>query len=122
MGPCTPECSKTRPRAARAPSCSAPAAPERPTWLKQRFPNPLYLDLLDHALYLDLLTRPQRVGELIPPRHDDWVVLDEVQRVPLVLDEVHRLIETEQRRFILTGSSARSLRRRGVNLLVLRHD
>ena len=94
-----------------------PRGTGKTTWLKQRFPNALYLDLLDHALYLDLLTRPQRLRELIPPRHDDWVVLDEVQRVPLVLNEVHRLIETEQRRFILTGSSARSLRRRGVNLL-----
>ena len=45
------------------------------------------------------------------------IVLDEVQRVPLVLNEVHRLIEADGRRFLLTGSSARSLRRRGVNLL-----
>ena len=94
-----------------------PRGTGKTTWLRQRFPNALYLDLLDHALYLDLLTRPQRLRELIPPRHDDWIVLDEVQRVPLVLNEVHRLIETERRRFILTGSSARSLRRRGVNLL-----
>ena len=94
-----------------------PRGTGKTTWLRQRFPDALYLDLLDHALYLDLLTRPERLRELIPPRHDDWIVLDEVQRVPLVLNEVHRLIETEQRRFILTGSSARSLRRRGVNLL-----
>ena len=94
-----------------------PRGTGKTTWLKQRFPNALYLDLLDHALYLELLTRPQRLREFIPPRHDDWIVLDEVQRVPLVLNEVHRLIEAEGRRFILTGSSARSLRRRGVNLL-----
>ena len=94
-----------------------PRGTGKTTWLRQRFADALYLDLLDHALYLDLLTRPQRLRELIPPHHDDWIVLDEVQRVPLVLNEVHRLIETEQRRFILTGSSARSLRRRGVNLL-----
>ena len=94
-----------------------PRGTGKTTWLKQRFPNALYLDLLDHALYLDLLTRPHRLRELIPPRHDDWIVLDEVQRVPLVLNEVHRLIETGRRRFVLTGSSARSLRRRGVNLL-----
>ena len=94
-----------------------PRGTGKTTWLKQQFPDALYLDLLDHALYLDLLTRPQRLRDLIPPRHDEWIVLDEVQRVPLVLNEIHRLIETEQRRFILTGSSARSLRRRGVNLL-----
>ena len=94
-----------------------PRGTGKTTWLKQRFPQAIYLDLLDHALYLELLARPQRLRELIPPRHDGWVVLDEVQRTPLVLNEVHRLIEEAGRRFILTGSSARSLRRRGVNLL-----
>lgn len=94
-----------------------PRGTGKTTWLKERFPEALYLDLLDHALYLDLLARPERLRELIPARHDGWVVLDEVQRVPLVLNEVHRLIEADGRRFILTGSSARSLRRRGVNLL-----
>ena len=94
-----------------------PRGTGKTTWLKQRYPNAIHLDLLDHALYLELLTRPQRLRELIPPRHDGWVVVDEVQRTPLVLNEVHRLIETAGRRFILTGSSARSLRRRGVNLL-----
>ena len=94
-----------------------PRGTGKTTWLKQRFPDALYLDLLDHRLYIDLLARPERLRELIPSRHDDWVVLDEVQRVPQVLNEVHRLIEADERRFILTGSSARSLRRRGVNLL-----
>ena len=46
-----------------------------------------------------------------------WVVVDEVQRVPDILNEVHRLIESRGLRFVLTGSSARKLRRRGVNLL-----
>ena len=94
-----------------------PRGAGKTTWLKQRFPEALYLDLLDHALYLELLARPERLRELIPPRHDGWIVLDEVQRVPLVLNEVHRLIEADGRRFLLIGSSARSLRRRGVNLL-----
>ena len=94
-----------------------PRGTGKTTWLKQRFPDAIYLDLLDHALYLELLARPQRLRDLIPPGHDGWVVLDEVQRTPLVLNEVHRLIEEAGHRFILTGSSARSLRRRGVNLL-----
>lgn len=94
-----------------------PRGTGKTTWIKERFPRALYLDLLDHRLYFDLLSRPDRLRELIPPKHDDWVILDEVQRAPLVLDEVHRLIETDGRRFVLTGSSARSLRRRGVNLL-----
>ena len=94
-----------------------PRGTGKTTWLKQRFPDAVYLDLLDHALYLELLAQPQRLRNLIPPGHDGWVVLDEVQRTPLVLNEVHRLIEETGARFILTGSSARSLRRRGVNLL-----
>ena len=94
-----------------------PRGTGKTTWIKQRFPDALYLDLLDHALYLELLARPQRLRDLIPPRYGGWVVIDEVQRTPLVLNEVHRLIETAGLRFILTGSSARSLRRRGVNLL-----
>lgn len=94
-----------------------PRGTGKTTWLKQRFPDAIYLDLLDHALYLELLTRPQRLRDLIPPGYGGWVVIDEVQRTPLVLNEVHRLIETAGLRFILTGSSARSLRRRGVNLL-----
>ncbi len=94
-----------------------PRGTGKATLLEQRFPDAVHLDLLDHALYLELLARPQRLRDLIPPGHEGWVVVDEVQRTPLVLNEVHRLIETAGLRFILTGSSARSLRRRGVNLL-----
>ena len=94
-----------------------PRGTGKTTWLKQRLPGALYLDLLDSGLYVDLLARPQRLGELIPPDHDGWVVLDEIQRIPMLLNEVHRLIEARRIPFAMTGSSARSLRRRGVNLL-----
>lgn len=94
-----------------------PRGTGKTTWLKQRLPGALYLDLLDSGLYVDLLARPQRLGELIPPAHDGWVVLDEIQRIPMLLNEVHRLIEARRIPFAMTGSSARSLRRRGVNLL-----
>jgi predicted AAA+ superfamily ATPase len=53
----------------------------------------------------------------MPERHRGWVIVDEVQRAPALLDEVHRLIEARRLRFALTGSSARTLRRGGVNLL-----
>lgn len=86
-------------------------------WLHDRLPGALFFDLLDHATYAELLAAPQRLGERIPAGHRDWVVVDEVQRVPELLNEVHRLIESRRLRFALTGSSARSLRRRGVNLL-----
>ncbi len=94
-----------------------PRGTGKTTWLKQRLPGALYLDLLDSGLYVDLLARPQRLGELIPPAHDGWVVLDEIQRIPMLLNEVHRLIEARRIPFAMTGSSARSLRRGGVNLL-----
>ena len=43
----------------------------------------MHVYLLDSGLYVDLLARPERLGELIPPTHDGWVVLDEIQRIPL---------------------------------------
>ena len=86
-------------------------------WLHQQFPDALFFDMLDHQVYTELLAAPQRLGDRIPQGHKDWVVVDEVQRVPEVLNEVHRLIESRRLRFVLTGSSARKLRRRGVNLL-----
>lgn len=86
-------------------------------WLRQQFPNAPYFDLLDHHVYTLLLAAPQRLGDQIPAEHRGWVVVDEVQRVPELLNEVHRLIETRRLRFVLSGSSARKLRRKGVNLL-----
>lgn len=72
---------------------------------------------MDDDTHGRLLARPSLLGELIPKAHADWVVLDEIQRIPTLLHEVHRLIESRRLRFALTGSSARSLRARGVNLL-----
>ncbi len=86
-------------------------------WVHERFPDALLFDLLDHRTYAELLAAPERLGERIPQSHRGWVVVDEVQRVPELLNEVHRLIESRRLRFVLTGSSARKLRRRGVNLL-----
>ncbi len=94
-----------------------PRGTGKTSWLRSSFPNALYLDLLESELYLDLSARPQRLENLIPSAFSDWVILDEVQRVPELLNEVHRLIEKAGYKFILTGSSARSLRRKGVNLL-----
>ena len=94
-----------------------PRGTGKTTWLRAKCPAALYLDLLAGDLYARLLARPERLSELIPPGYPDWVILDEGQRGPLVLNEVHRLIEGQGHRFILTGSSARSLRSRGVNLL-----
>lgn len=85
--------------------------------IKGLFPNSLYFDLLDTAVYLDFNTNPDKLESSIPPSFADWIILDEVQRIPELLNEVHRLIENKRYKFILTGSSARSLKRKGVNLL-----
>jgi predicted AAA+ superfamily ATPase len=73
-------------------------------------------DLLDTSIYLALSQNPGRIGEELTPK-DRLVVIDEIQRLPDLLNEVHRLIETRKIRFLLTGSSARKLRRGGINLL-----
>ena len=73
-------------------------------------------DLLDNALCLEFNQHPGRLSELLKPT-DRLVVIDEVQRLPDLLNEVHQLIEERGIKFLLTGSSARALRRRGVNLL-----
>ena len=73
-------------------------------------------DLLDSEIYLALSRNPGRISEELQPQ-DRIVVIDEIQKLPELLNEVHRLIETRGIRFLLTGSSARKLRRGGINLL-----
>lgn len=73
-----------------------------------------YIDLLDSRMYLRLKSDPALLHSLISR---PLTVIDEIQRIPELLNEVHRAIETGDKRFLLTGSSARSLRRRKVNLL-----
>jgi predicted AAA+ superfamily ATPase len=75
-----------------------------------------YFDLLDAGLFVRLQADPSRLESSLP-KACKIVVIDEIQRIPELLNEVHRLIENRGMRFALTGSSARSLRRRGVNLL-----
>jgi uncharacterized protein len=86
-------------------------------WVKASMPNALYINLLDSEKYLALASLPKRIEEFIPPNFTDWIIIDEIQKIPLLLNEVHRLIEEKKHKFVLTGSSARSLRKKGVNLL-----
>ncbi len=94
-----------------------PRGTGKSTWVKAEYPDAVYIDLLDSRHYTSLLAAPHRLIEFIPPGFDRWVVIDEVQRVPELLNTVHQLIENQGLKFILTGSSARKLRSRGVNLL-----
>jgi predicted AAA+ superfamily ATPase len=94
-----------------------PRGTGKTTWVKQTFPKAIYLDLLESGLYTDLLARPERLENFIPKNFQDWIIIDEVQRVPELLNEVHRLIEKDRLMFVLTGSNARKLKRGGPNLL-----
>jgi len=91
------------------------------TYLRSAFPESLTFDLLQTDLMLDLARRPallrERLQATLAAKLRAPVILDEVQKVPPLLDEVHWLIENRGLRFILCGSSARKLKRSGVNLL-----
>ena len=88
------------------------------TWSRACFPDAHRVDLLDEARYQELLVSPGILAaELRAFDRGSWVVIDEVQRLPNLLNEVHRAIEDRGLRFGLLGSSARKLRAAGVNLL-----
>jgi predicted AAA+ superfamily ATPase len=88
------------------------------TILRERFSgNSLYLDLLDPALEDRLSRNPGDLTVLLGDASPEWVIVDEVQKSPRLLDVVHSLIESRKQKFILTGSSARKLKRGGANLL-----
>ena len=86
------------------------------TLLRQQLPDALYYDLLDTDLSADLTVRPRRLREEVLAQDPAVVVVDEVQSVPAFIDEVHWLLESTSTRFVLCGSSARSLRRRSHGL------
>ncbi len=77
-----------------------------------------YIDLLGSEYYLRLRTTPQELEQIIFAHGDPTlVVIDEIQRVPMLLNEVHRLIANHKVRFLLTGSSAWKLKKTEINLL-----
>ncbi len=91
------------------------------TFLQARYPGSVCYDFLQTDLYLELLTRPHLLREQLLARAGEAggqpVILDEVQKIPRILDEVHLLIENHGYQFILCGSSARKLKRGKANLL-----
>lgn len=88
------------------------------TWLISQFPNCRYYDLLRPSEFERLLRQPELLSqELEDFGENDTVIIDEIQKLPQLLDEVHYLIQRKGIRFILSGSSARKLRRAGTNLL-----
>ena len=98
-----------------------PRGSGKSTLLKLRF-NPdqcLWLDLLDSQMEDRFTRNPGELYAIVKalPKEKPYVIIDEVQKVPKLLEEVHRLIEETDKVFILTGSSARRLKRGGANLL-----
>ena len=88
------------------------------SWAQVVLPHAHRVDLLDEQRYQDLLANPSLLPlELRSLRAGSWVIVDEVQRIPSLLNEVHRLIEERRLRFALLGSSARKLKTAGTNLL-----
>lgn len=87
------------------------------TYLRTTFPHATYYDLLDGGTFRELSAAPELIRQRLKP-DDRLVIIDEVQKLPQVLDEVHKVIEERKElRFIMTGSSLRKLRRGGANLL-----
>jgi uncharacterized protein len=95
-----------------------PRGAGKSTWLKSMMPEAHVIDLLSEATYHRLLSNPgQFANELRPIPAGSWVIVDEVQRLPNLLNEAHRFMEEKRLKFVLCGSSARKLKRAGVNLL-----
>ena len=88
-------------------------------WLKHhlRDTEHVYIDLLESDTFRQLKGQPEHLHQQVPENFAGWIIIDEVQRIPELLNEVHHAIEHDNKRFILTGSSARQLRKKGVNLL-----
>ena len=89
------------------------------TLLKQVFENQstFWVDLLDPEIEERLSASPNLLRKMIAASQSSWVVIDEIQKVPQLLNVVHALSKDKNLHFALTGSSARKLRRGGANLL-----
>jgi uncharacterized protein len=94
-----------------------PRGTGKSTWVEAVLPKALTIDLLAESTYAELLGHADRLEAMAAASGHRVVVIDEVQKLPALLDEVHRLIEKRHLRFVLTGSSARKLKRSGANLL-----
>lgn len=110
------------PRILKAPGQSffllGPRGSGKSTWVQTQFPEARTFDLLDESLYQELLRDISLFSGILNTLPEkSWVFVDEVQRLPQLLNEVHRFMESRRLRFILCGSSARKLKKSGTNLL-----
>ena len=108
---------KIDPPADRSAFLWGPRKTGKTTLLRQQFPKACWIDLLDYDQFLSLSQRPTRLRQILEAQTSKTVVIDEVQKIPPLMDEIHWLIENRTYQFILCGSSARKLRRRESGLL-----
>jgi len=96
-----------------------PRGTGKSTWLKKTFPDAYLVDLLDDSTFRNHVAYPDRIKQIVRANPETRrYIVDEIQKAPALLDSIHSLIEEyKTHQFILTGSSARKLRRGGVNLL-----
>ena len=96
-----------------------PRGTGKSTFLRKKFPGALWIDLLKPDVFRTYTAHPERIIELVHGNKDKKIIIvDEIQKVPDLLSAVHSLIEEKKsRQFILTGSSARKLKKIGINLL-----
>lgn len=85
--------------------------------LRRTFPDSQVINLLDSELFLNFSVAPHQLESYLEKKKSGPIIIDEVQRIPELLNEVHRLIEEKKLKFILTGSSARKLKRGHANML-----
>ncbi len=95
-----------------------PRGTGKSTWLQDKIKASLVIDLLQSDKLRELAAAPERLRNLVAPlQPGSWVVIDEIQKVPALLNEVHWLFENKKIQFAITGSSARKLKRVSTNLL-----
>ena len=88
------------------------------TYLDAQFPDAVYIDLLDAKSRRRFRSHPEMLFQILQDKPEgSIVVIDEIPEVPELLNEVHRLIQKRGLRFVLSGSSARKLKRKGYNTL-----
>jgi predicted AAA+ superfamily ATPase len=96
-----------------------PRGTGKSTWLKTMYPDSLIIDLLEPDIYRIFTARPERLRELVEGNPNQEIfIIDEIQKIPQLLDPVHALMEEKTHlQFILCGSNSRKLKRSGVDLL-----
>lgn len=96
-----------------------PRSTGKTTLLRQQFSETRIINLLNSSIFMQLSAKPADLREIVQamPKTAEPIIIDEIQKLPILLDEIHDMIETMKVHFILTGSSARKLRQGGINLL-----